>query len=40
MKWIENKKIIKPETLNNWKVIPVKWWEKAKAKDYKLLFGN
>ncbi len=40
MKWIENKKIIKPETLHNWKVIPVKWWEKAKAKDYKLLFGN
>jgi len=38
MKWIETKKVVKPETLNNWKVIPTEWWEKAKQKDYKLLF--
>jgi 2',3'-cyclic-nucleotide 2'-phosphodiesterase/3'-nucleotidase len=39
MKWIEAKKTVTPGTLNNWKVIPVKWWEKTKEKDYKLLFN-
>jgi len=38
MKWIEEKKTVTPETLNNWKVIPTEWWKKAKEKDYKLLF--
>jgi 2',3'-cyclic-nucleotide 2'-phosphodiesterase/3'-nucleotidase len=38
MKWIEEKKTVTPEILNNWKVIPTEWWEKAKEKDYKLLF--
>jgi 2',3'-cyclic-nucleotide 2'-phosphodiesterase/3'-nucleotidase len=38
MKWIEAKKTVIPETLNNWKVIPTEWWEKGKEKDYKILF--
>ena len=38
MKWIEAKKTVIPETLNNWKVIPTKWWKKGKEKDYKFLF--
>ncbi len=38
MKWIEEKKTVTPEILNNWKVIPTEWWKKAKEKDYKLLF--
>jgi len=40
MKWIEKNKIITPNKLNNWKVIPVKWATKATQKDYKLLFGR
>jgi 2',3'-cyclic-nucleotide 2'-phosphodiesterase/3'-nucleotidase len=38
MKWIEDKKIVNPEALNNWSVIPKDWWEKGKEKDAKLLF--
>ncbi|MHB8579474.1 MAG: bifunctional metallophosphatase/5'-nucleotidase [Ignavibacteriaceae bacterium] len=40
MKWIEKKKSVTPEALNNWKVIPENWWEKGKEKDYKILFGT
>ena len=40
MKWIEKKKSVTPEALGNWKVIPENWWEKGKAKDYKILFGT
>ena len=38
MKWIENKKIVTPKKLNNWKIIPESWWEKGKEKDYQLIF--
>ncbi len=40
MKWIEEKKTVTPEALNNWKVIPADWWEKGKEKDYNMLFGR
>ena len=40
MKWIEAKKNLSPEANNNWKVIPEEWVNKAKEKDYELLFGN
>jgi len=40
MKWIEKKKTITPKALGNWKVIPIDWWEKAKAKDYDLLYNS
>ncbi len=40
MKWIEKKKIVTPESLGNWKVVPKSWWEKGKEKDYKILFGD
>jgi len=40
MKWIEDKKIIKPKIIGNWKVVPEDWWQKGKEKDYKLLFDN
>jgi 2',3'-cyclic-nucleotide 2'-phosphodiesterase/3'-nucleotidase len=40
MYWIEQQRIIKPEFIRQWKVIPEDWWEKGRAKDYKLLFGT
>lgn len=40
MKWIEKNKTINPKANNNWKIIPTKWYNKAKEKDYKLLFEN
>jgi 2',3'-cyclic-nucleotide 2'-phosphodiesterase/3'-nucleotidase len=40
MKWIEKNKTITPEAFGSWKVVPKEWWEKAKEKDYKLLYGN
>lgn len=38
IEWIEQQKVISPKTTNNWKVIPEDWYEKAKEKDYRLLF--
>lgn len=40
MKWIETKKIINPNLIGNWKVIPEDWWEMGKERDYELLFGT
>jgi 2',3'-cyclic-nucleotide 2'-phosphodiesterase/3'-nucleotidase len=40
MKDIENKKVVKPEPLNNWKLIPEKWVKIAALHDYFLLFGR
>lgn len=40
LKSIESKKIINPEPLNNWKVIPEKWVAVAKPREYALLFGQ
>lgn len=40
MKWIEKNKTITPKAFGHWKVVPEKWWEKAKEKDYKLLYGD
>jgi 2',3'-cyclic-nucleotide 2'-phosphodiesterase / 3'-nucleotidase len=40
MKSIENKKVIKPVPLNNWKIIPEKWVKTAAPRDYVLLFGE
>lgn len=40
MKWIEAEKEIVPEAFGNWKVIPEDWYNGAKERDYKLLFGN
>jgi 2',3'-cyclic-nucleotide 2'-phosphodiesterase / 3'-nucleotidase len=40
MQWIKEKKIIKPQIIGNWKIIPEGWWQKGKEKDYMLLFGN
>ena len=40
MKAIEEKKILEPLPLNNWKIIPEKWVEDAKAREYSLLFGT
>ena len=38
MKWIKEKKIIKPHIIGNWKIIPEEWWQKGKEKDYQILF--
>lgn len=38
MKWIENKQVVTPKSLNNWKIVPEDWWEKAKSRESKLLF--
>jgi len=40
MKWIEQKKTVTPESLNNWKLIPSSWWIKGKETDYKIIFGK
>ena len=40
MKWIQKHRHINPESLNNWKVIPEKWWEKGREKDFKLLYNE
>ena len=40
MKWIKDKKIVKPHIWGNWKVVPEDWWFEGKEKDYKLLFGE
>ncbi len=37
--YIRKKKIINPEPMNNWKVIPERFKENALERDYKLLFG-
>lgn len=37
--WIEEKKIIEPEIISRWKVVPEEWWQKGMVKDYELLFG-
>lgn len=39
MNWIEEKKIIEPEIISRWKVVPEEWWQKGRVKDYELLFG-
>jgi 2',3'-cyclic-nucleotide 2'-phosphodiesterase/3'-nucleotidase len=39
MKWIEKEKVVTPKLLGNWKVIPEKYWEAGKEKDYQLLFN-
>jgi 2',3'-cyclic-nucleotide 2'-phosphodiesterase/3'-nucleotidase len=40
LKAIESKKIINPEPLNNWKIIPEKWVKTAIPSEYALLFGT
>ena len=40
MKWIEAKKVVSPESFNNWKVIPEDYWVKGKEKDFAILFGG
>jgi len=40
MRWIKDKKVIKPNLIGNWKVVPGDWWLEGKAKDYELLFGE
>jgi 2',3'-cyclic-nucleotide 2'-phosphodiesterase / 3'-nucleotidase len=39
MKWIEEKKVVNPEIISSWKVIPEDWYEWGREKDYELLFG-
>jgi 2',3'-cyclic-nucleotide 2'-phosphodiesterase/3'-nucleotidase len=38
MKWIENKKIVSPQSVGTWKFIPQDIVKKAVERDYKLLF--
>jgi 2',3'-cyclic-nucleotide 2'-phosphodiesterase/3'-nucleotidase len=40
LKSIEKKKIVNPEPLNNWKIIPEKWIKAATPSEYSLLFGR
>ena len=40
MKWIEKEKIITPQKLNNWNVIPINWVKKGKEKDWQIMFQN
>ncbi|HEX2920603.1 MAG TPA: bifunctional UDP-sugar hydrolase/5'-nucleotidase [Bacteroidales bacterium] len=40
LKYIEQKKVISAESYNNWKIVPEKWHDTAKKREYKLLFGR
>ncbi len=40
MKWIKDKKIIKPHLGGNCEIIPEDWWKMGKEKDYELLFDE
>jgi 2',3'-cyclic-nucleotide 2'-phosphodiesterase/3'-nucleotidase len=40
LKSIENKKVIKPVPLNNWKIVPESWVKNAVKREYPLLFGS
>lgn len=40
MRTIEEKKILNPQPLNQWKFIPENWVKDAAARDYELLFGS
>lgn len=40
LKYLAEKKTIKPVALNNWKIIPEKWVREAGARDYAMLFGK
>ena len=40
MKWIEKEKNVNPYCSDNWKIIPEKWYNTAKEKDFKLLYGE
>lgn len=39
IKYIEDKKIIEPQSLNQWKFIPEEWAAEAAERDYKILFN-
>ena len=38
--WLEEKKVIAPEIISTWKVVPEVWWKKGREKDYLLLFDE
>ncbi len=40
MRSIEEQKIINPKPLNNWRINPEEWTERAAARERKLLFGE
>ncbi len=40
MQYLENQKVYKPTTNNNWKFVPEKLATQLEQKDYQLLFGN
>jgi 2',3'-cyclic-nucleotide 2'-phosphodiesterase/3'-nucleotidase len=40
MSWIEEKKVITPEIISTWKVVPETWWKRGRDKDYMLLFDE
>ena len=40
MKWIEEQKSVSPVQIINWSIIPEEIVEKAKKRDYKLMFGS
>jgi 2',3'-cyclic-nucleotide 2'-phosphodiesterase/3'-nucleotidase len=40
MKWIEEKKVITPKSLNLWNIIPADWVKVASDRDRELMFGK
>lgn len=40
MKYIEEKQVLNPQSLNQWKLIPEEWTKPASERDYQLLFGD
>jgi 2',3'-cyclic-nucleotide 2'-phosphodiesterase / 3'-nucleotidase len=40
MDWLKEQKIVFPEKLSGWKIVPEEWWIKGRGKDFQLLFGK
>jgi len=40
MKWIEEKQVITPKSLNLWNVVPTNWVKAASERDRELMFGK
>lgn len=40
IEWIKTQQIVEPKRLNNWEIVPEKFWQKGKEKDYQILFGK
>jgi hypothetical protein len=38
MKHIEEKRVVSPHALGNWKAVPQEFWTRGRKKDYQLMY--